>query len=200
MNLRMRGAIREPAAAALAMMAAGRFLAAADISTRRVWVADTTDTSATDGERIKDAWAHGTAVVEVSGTQARDAALETARAAGMRAATDFEPAGGDAAYDGPRLAARFAFDLLPDERVVLVAGRQALVGLAERLADFDRALAEDATPRRLVLAGLAEHGPTLAPDLVAAIVHPQVLVELRASDERMLTALAQAADEVIDAP
>jgi hypothetical protein len=199
MNLRMRGVLREPAAAALATMAAGRYLAAAGIGTRRIWVAESSGDPGGDDRRVVDAWARGTAVLEVAGARAREAAVATAEAADLDVADDGRAGEADPVWDGEWLAARFAFDLWPDETVVVVTGPKALDGLADRLAAFDGALADDGTPRRLVLAGLAEHGPRLAPDLVAAIVHPQVLVELRPSDDRMLAALARAADELIDA-
>jgi hypothetical protein len=97
-----------------------------------------------------------------------------------------------------RRAARFEVGLEPDETVELVLGAAALRDLGERLAALDATLAADPTPRRLVLAGLPDHSPELTPDLVAAIVHPQVLVESEPSDAALLAILRRAADEIVE--
>jgi hypothetical protein len=53
-------------------------------------------------------------------------------------------------------------------------------------------------PRRLVLADLVEHGSRLSDPMVAAILHPLVLVELR-RDPATLDLLRLAADEIVEA-
>jgi hypothetical protein len=169
-------------------MAAGRFLAAAGVD-GRILVREAA------GGGIAG-WTDDLAVVRVSGSAARDAALETARAAGVSASTE-EPQA--AAMPGDdRRAARFEVGLEPDETVELVLGAAALRDLGERLAALDATLAADPTPRRLVLAGLPDHSPELTPDLVAAIVHPQVLVESEPSDAALLAILRRAADEIVE--
>jgi hypothetical protein len=189
MNLRRRGVATEAAAAALDVFAAGRFLAGSGIAEGRIRVREG------DSDGGADAWAEGIAVVRVSGSAARDAALDTARSMGIPASTE-EPKA--AVSGGERLAARFELGLWPDETVELVLGPAALRDLGSRLAAFDAALAADPTPRRLVLAGLPEHGPELGPDLIAAIVHPQVLVESEPSPASQLDLLRAAADHVVD--
>ena len=188
MNLGPRGVATDPATAALDVMAAGRSLAAAgDRGTILV-----REGGAAGGI---GAWPDGVAVVRVSGSAARDAALTTAEAAGIPASTDEPqvPMPGD-----DRRAARFEVGLEPDETVELVLGAAALRDLGGRLAAFDALLAADTTPRRLVLAGLPDHNPELLPDLVAAIVHPQVLVESEPSDDALLAILRRAADAVVE--
>jgi hypothetical protein len=82
--------------------------------------------------------------------------------------------------------------------VVLRADRDT-DALAARLADFDdRPATEHEAPRRLVLADLVAHGPRLSEAMVAAILHPLVLVELR-RDAATLDLLRLAADEIVDA-
>jgi hypothetical protein len=198
MNLRRRGAARDPGTAALDTTAALRFLASTGASPARLWVDDrTAEHVSLDRERAA-AWSAGVAVVRVGGPAAREAAIATAAAAGVEAVTT-PPGASDTAVpdrDGPRFAARFDLGLWPDETVEVVFGAEALSGLTDRLAAFDSRLAADPAPRRLVLAGLAEHGPKLSSDLVAAIVHPQVLVELRPSGPAVVALLRQAADTV----
>lgn len=201
MNLRRRGAPRDPGTAALDTTAALRFLAATGGTPARLWVDDRrAHHPSLDRERAA-AWAAGIAVVRVGAGAARDAAIATAAAVGVVALTAPPPGGPPAAApDGARFAARFDLGLWPDETVEVVFGARSLRGLAERLATFDALLAADPTPRRLILAGLAEHGPTLSPDLVAAIVHPQVLVELRPSGPDVVALLRRAADTVSGEP
>ena len=189
MNLRRRGVASDAATAALDVMAAGRFLAAANVSAGRILVREADANGGIDG------WPDGVAVVRVSGSAARDAALATAEAIGIPASTD-EPAPAMSGDD--RRAARFEAGLDQDEIVELVLGAAALRDLGDRLAAFDATLAAEPTPRRLVLAGLPDHGPALSPDLVAAIVHPQVLVESEPSDDAQLAILRRAADEIVE--
>ena len=188
MNLRRRGVAADAATAALDVIAAGRFLASAGVRDGAIRVVE----AVSDGGI--HAWVDGVAVVRVSGSAARDAALDTAAAVGIPASAE-EP---HARPGGERLAARFEIGLEPDETVELVLGPAAMRNLGDRLAAFDDALAADPTPRRLVLAGLPDHGPALGPDLVAAIVHPQVLVESEPSDAAFLATLRRAADEVVE--
>ena len=191
MNLRPRGIALDAASAALDVAAAGRFLAGVGVEPRIRVLEGNADGAA-------DPWADGVAVVRVAGSAARDAALATVSHVGLIA--DAEPIGAAAAHrsDGDRLAARFELGLDPDETVELVLGAAALRNLGDRLAAFDATLATDPTPRRLVLAGLPDHGPALSPDLVAAIVHPQVLVESEPSDGALLAILRHAADVVVE--
>ena len=193
MNLRRRGVATDAATAALDVMAAGRFLAAEGVTEGvtqgRILVREV---AANGGI---DAWPEGVAVVRVSGSAARDAALATAEAAGIPASTD-EPQATASRDD--RRAARFEAGLEPDEIVELVLGAGALRDLGDRLAAFDASLAAEPTPRRLVLAGLPDHSPALSQDLVAAVVHPQVLVESEPSDDALLAILRRAADEIVE--
>ena len=189
MNLRRRGIAADAASAALDVMAAGRFLAGMGIAEGRIGVYEA------DSKGGGDAWTQGIGVVRVSGSGVRDAALDTAASVGIAVSTEEPDAG---VPGGDRLAARFELGLWPDESVELVLGPAALRGLEARLAAFDASLAEDPTPRRLVLAGLPGHGPALGPELVAAIVHPQVLVESEPSDAALLDLLRAAADVVVE--
>ena len=189
MNLRPRGIARDAATAALDVMAAGRSLAATGFAAGRIRVLEG------EADSGIESWAHGVAVVRVSGSAARDAALATAQAARLRASAD---EGEAPTPGGHRLAARFEVGLEPDETVELVLGPAAVRDLGQRLAALDAVLAADPTPRRLVLAGLPDHGPALDPDLVAAIVHPQVLVENEPSDDALLAILREAADVVVE--
>ena len=195
MNLRRRGIATDPGTAALHVAAAGRFLAGAGIAGGRIWVVD----GEPEGAATTAVWAEGTAVVRVAGSAARESALATAEAFGLVAST--QPANRTdepSRSDGDRLAARFELGLWPDETVELVLGRTVLHDLEARLAAFDAVLATDSTPRRLVLAGLPDHGPALGPDLVSAIVHPQVLVETEPSEASVLQMLRLAADTVVE--
>lgn len=204
MILRQRGVARDPAVAALDTTAALRFLAATGVTAPRLWVAaprrwrpalQATADSA-------DAWSRGVAVVRAAGARAERAAIDTATAAGAAASTEAPTqAGGDPSIgilDGERLAARFEVGLFPDEVVELVLGDGAATDLEARLAAFDAQLATTTTPRRLVLAAMPEHGPHLSAALVAAIVHPLVLVELTPSDTALLALLGRAADQVVE--
>jgi hypothetical protein len=194
MNLRHRGVATDAPTAALHVAAAGRFLASAGIAGGRIWVDDSESQAAKS-----EGWANGTVVVRVAGSAAREAALATAEAFGLAASPQpANPTNEVARADGDRLAARYEFGLWADETVELVLGPAALHGLDVRLAAFDAALAAEWTPHRLVLAGLPHHAPALGPDLVAAIVHPQVLVETEPSDPSMLEMLRVAADTVVE--
>ena len=188
MNLRPRGVARDAATAALDVMAAARFLAASGVQ-GTILIRDA------DVDRGIDGWPDGVAVVRVSGSTAHDAALATAQAIGIPTSVNGRQAPTPA---GDRHAARFEIGLEPDETVELVLGAAALRDLGARLAAFDAILAADPTPRRLVLAGLPDHSPALSPDLVAAIVHPQVLVESEPSDDALLAILRRAADEIVE--
>ncbi len=204
MILRHRGVARDPAVAALTTMAALRFLAATGIKTPRLWVADprqqgpSSDATA-DAAR---AWSRGVGVVRAEGRRAQQAAIDTATAAGVAATPEVPaPAGDDppaGTLDGVRLAARFEIGLFPDEIVELVLGHSATNDLEARLAAFDDQLEATPTPRRLVLAGMPDHGPHLSAALVAAIVHPLVVVELTPSDAVTLNMLRLAADQVVE--
>ena len=189
MNLSRRGVATDAATAALVVMAAGRFLAAAGVADGRILVREVDPHGGIDG------WPDGVAIVRVSGSTARDAALATAEAIGIPATTD-EP--GPSMSGDDRRAARFEAGLEADEVVELVLGAAALRNVGDRLRAFDATLAAEPTPRRLVLAGLPDHSPALSQDLVAAMVHPQVLLETEPSDDAFLAILRRAADEIVE--
>ncbi len=201
MNLRIRGIAKDAAEAALDVMAAGRFLAGAEIVGGQVWIVEGEHELTAIAPPAADAWAAGSAVVRVSDATARDAARATADAIGIVAFTERPSApGAPLRPDGDRLAARFELGLWADETVDVVLGRAAVHGLGQRLVTFDAAIAADPRPRRLVLAGLPDHGPDLEPALIAAIVHPAVLVEWAPSDPAVLALLRVAADDVEGEP
>ena len=194
MNLVRRGMAADPAAAALAAAAALRSLEAAGVSAPTVWVARGARFDATA------AWDHGIALVRVATAEGAVAAQGVVRAVGARlvlAATDLGNVGAPRG-DGARLAARHELGLWPDEHVLAILGAvRDPGGLGGWLDAFDRELGADpGTPRRLVLAGLTDHGPALSELLLRAILHPSVLVEL-GPDVVTLDLLQAAADEVV---
>jgi hypothetical protein len=196
-NLAPRGVATDAGAAAIAMTAALRTLEAAGVDPPAVWIAH--------GRGRFDAtaaWDHGIALVRVDGMAADNAARAVADAVNVRVVRSASDLGrlGAARGDGARLGARHELGLWPDERVgvVLRADRDA-EALAARLAAFDERLAaEPDVPRRLVLADLVDHGPRLSDAMIAAILHPLVLVELR-REPATLDLLRLAADEVVEA-
>jgi len=83
--------------------------------------------------------------------------------------------------------------------LVVLKADKSVDGLEARLATFDERLAaEPDVPRRLVLADLVAYGPRLSEPMVAAILHPLVLVEIR-RDAATLDLLRLAADEIVEA-
>lgn len=197
MNLAPRGVASDAVAAAIAMTAALRTLEAAGVDPPSVWIAH--------GRGRFDAtaaWDHGIALVRVDGMPADKAARAVADAVNVRVVRSASDLGrlGPARGDGARLGARHELGLWPDERVevVLRADRDA-DALAARLASFDeRVAAERDVPRRLVLADLVDHGSRLSDPMIAAILHPLVLVELR-REPATLDLLRLAADEIVEA-
>jgi hypothetical protein len=197
MNLAPRGVASEAGAAAIAMTAALRLLDAAGVQSPAVWIAH--------GRGRFDAtaaWDHGIALVRVDGMAADNAARAVADAVNVRVvrnASDLRRIG-PSRGDGARLGARHELGLWPDERVeVVLRADRDVEALAAGLAAFDERLAtERDVPRRLVLADLADHGPRLSEPMIAAILHPLVLVELR-RDAATLGLLRLAADEIIEA-
>jgi len=196
-NLAPRGVASDAASAAFAMTAALRMLEAAGVDPPAVWIAH--------GRGRFDAtaaWDHGIALVRVDGMAADDAARAVADAVSVRVVRSASDLGrlGPSRGDGARLGARHELGLWPDERVVVVLKADRDVeALAGRLAAFDERLtAGPDVPRRLVLADLLEHGPRLSEPMVAAILHPLVLVELR-RDPPTLDLLRFAADEIVEA-
>lgn len=197
MNLTTRGVSTDAASAALAMTAALRTLEAAGVDTPAVWIAH--------GKGRFDAtaaWDHGIALVRVDGMAADNAARAVADAVSVRVVRSASDLGrlGASRGDGARLGARHELGLWPDERVVVVlkADRDP-AALATRLAAFDeQGAARPDLPKRLVLADLVDHGPGLSEPMVAAILHPLVLVEVR-RDAATLDLLRLAADEVVEA-
>lgn len=197
MNLALRGVASDAASAAFAMTAALRSLEAAGVDPPAVWIAH--------GRGRFDAtaaWDHGIALVRVDGMAADDAARAVADAVSVRVVRSASDLGrlGPSRGDGARLGARHELGLWPDERVVVVLKPDREVeALARRMAAFDERLAaEPDVPRRLVLADLLDHGPRLSEPMVAAILHPLVLVELR-RDAPTLDLLRFAADEIVEA-
>jgi hypothetical protein len=196
-NLAPRGVASDAGAAAIAITAALRMLEAAGVDPPAVWIAHGRgrfDSTA--------AWDHGIALVRVDGMEADNAARAVADAVNVRVVRSASDLGRLRAPrgDGARLGARHELGLWPDERIVVVlrADRDT-DALAARLADFDdRPATEHEAPRRLVLADLVAHGPRLSEAMVAAILHPLVLVELR-RDAATLDLLRLAADEIVDA-
>jgi hypothetical protein len=197
MNLAPRGVASDAGTAALAMTAALRLLEAAGVDSPAVWIAH--------GRGRFDAtaaWDHGIALVRVDGMAADNAARAVADAVNVRvvrSASDLRRLG-PSRCDGARLGARHELGLWPDEHVVVVSrADRDLAALAARLAAFDeRLLAERDVPRRLVLADLVDRGPRLSEPMIAAILHPLVLVELR-RDKATLDLLRLAADEIVEA-
>jgi hypothetical protein len=196
-NLTPRGVASDAGAAALAMTAAIRTLEAAGGEAPAVWIAH--------GRGRFDAtaaWDHGIALVRVDGLAADNAARAVADAVNVRVVRSVSDLGrlGAPRGDGARLGARHELGLWPDERVVVVLRADRDVARLEaRLAAFDEQIASERdAPRRLVLADLLDHGPRLSEPMIAAIVHPLVLVELR-RDEATLDLLRFAADEVVEA-
>jgi hypothetical protein len=196
-NLAPRGIASDAAAAALSMTAAVRTLEAAGVESPAVWIAHGRgrfDSTA--------AWDHGIALVRVDGMAADNSARAVADAVGVRVVRSAADLGrlGAPRGDGARLGARYELGLWPDERVA--GGLKGRPGGDENpppLASFDERLAnEPNVPRRLVLADLVEHGARLSEPMVAAILHPLVLVELR-RDAPTLDLLRFAADEIIEA-
>jgi hypothetical protein len=196
-NLAPRGVASDATTAAIAMTAALRTLEAAGVDPPAVWIAH--------GRGRFDAtaaWDHGIALVRVDGMEADNAARAVADAVNVRVVRSASDLGrlGAARGDGARLGARHELGLWPDERVVVVlrADRDA-EALATRLTAFDERLAaEPDVPRRLVLADLVDHRPRLSEPMVAAILHPLVLVELR-REPATLDLLRLAADEIVEA-
>jgi hypothetical protein len=195
-NLVRRGVATDAASAAIAMTAALRSLEAAGVDPPAVWIAHGTarfDASA--------AWDHGIALVRVAGADAEASAVAVAEAVVARIVRSAADLGrlGDGRGDGARLAARHELGLWPDEHVVAVLHADGdPAALQARLEAFDRALAEEpATARRLILADLVGHGPALSAPMLAAILHPLVLVEVR-RDQVTLELLRYAADEVVE--
>lgn len=197
MNLVARGVASDAGQAAVAMTAAVRMLEAAGVESPSVWIAH--------GKGRFDAtaaWDHGIALVRVDGMEADNAARAVADAVDVRVVRSASDLGrlGAPRGDGARLGARHELGLWPDERVVVVlrADRDG-AALAARLGAFDERLtSEPDPPRRLVLADLVEHGPRLSEPLLAAILHPLVLVEVR-REPATLDLLRLAADEITEA-
>jgi hypothetical protein len=199
--LRRRTPANDPRGAALDVLAAARFLAAAGVTPPRLSVELTDADVDPRGISAVDAWSLGIAVVAAASAEARDAAIATAEAIGATVvdAADAGPAG-SGALDGGRLAARHALGLYPDDSVELALGAIAASDLDARLADFDaRSAADPSVRRRLILADLPDTGPRLSPAMVSAVVHPLVLVDLRRPDPALI-GLARAAADVVVGP
>jgi hypothetical protein len=197
MNLTTRGVAGNATAAALAMTSAIRMLEAAGVDQPAVWIAH--------GRSRFDAtaaWDHGIALVRVEGMEADNAARALADAVDVRVVRSVTDLGrlGPSRGDGARLGARHELGLWPDERVsVVLKADHDVAAVAATLAKFEEQIAtEPDTARRLVLADLVNHGPGLSEPVVAAILHPLILVELR-RDPPTLDLLRLAADEIVEA-
>jgi hypothetical protein len=203
MILRRRDLAADPRTAALDVFAVARVLAGLGVARARLWVADASE----GGDPLRDAavraWSAGIGVVTAAGGEAREAAVATAGAIGATVvdgpaslALADEPS---ATLDGRRLAARHALGLEPDEIVELVPGRLSARDIATRSIDFDaRSAAEPGTRRRLILDGRPAPGTTISAELISAIVHPRVLVDLEGGDGEPMRLARLAADEVGD--
>ena len=197
MNLTTRGIAANASSAAFAMTSAIRTLEVAGVEEPAVWIAH--------GRSRFDAtaaWDHGIALVRVDGMEADNAARAVADAVDIRVVRSVSDLGrlGPSRGDGARLGARHELGLWPDERVtVVLKPDHEPAAVATTLAEFDdRLAAEPERPRRLVLADLVSHGPQLTESMVAAILHPLVLVELRRNPPT-LDLLRLAADEIVEA-
>jgi hypothetical protein len=207
MILHLRRASDDARTAALDVFAALRAQAALGIQRPRLMVDATDDADHPLRPRAIRAWSVGVAVVGVADDEARDAALATAASVGAEVVdpmTLTEPMAAAAEpsphLDGRQLAARHALGIGPDETVDLAIGATAGSALGRLVAAFDERSATDPTRRRrlIVVAPLA-HRTAISAELISAIVHPLVLVDLAARGNAGLELAQLAADEVVEA-
>jgi hypothetical protein len=206
MILRRRVAATDARSAALDVFATARFLASAGVSAPRLWIDETDDGRDPLHPDVVRAWSAGIGVVAVTGEAARDAAVATATALGATVvegpATEpiddaTAPLERPTSFDGRRLAARHALGLDPSDPVEVMLGGTASPGLATRLADLDAAATTGTGRRRLIVTGRADRTARISTELISAIVHPLVLVDLQGADGELDGLARIAADEVV---
>jgi hypothetical protein len=205
MILRRRVVATDARSAALDVFATARFLASVGVAVRRLWIIETDDAHDPLRPDVVRAWSEGIGVVAVMGEDARAAAVVTAAAIG---ATSVERSGtgpvagatgpvDDATeFDGPRLAARHALGLDPGDSVQVALGATAAPGLAARLADLDAAVT-NGSRRRLIVTGRSDGSTRISAELISAIVHPLVLVDLQGVDGELDGLARIAADQLV---
>ena len=207
MILHIRRAAADARSAALDVFAAMRFVAALGADPPRLAVDPGDDRDHPLRPRAIEAWSAGTALVGVAGNEARDAAVATAAAVGAElvdpatSAAAFATARGDASrvLDGRRLAARYALGIGPDEIVELAIVDATAGEIGRRLTAFDdRSTAMPAVRRRSIIIARGDRRLAISEELIAAIVHPLVLVELSHQATAALELARIAADEVIE--
>ncbi len=206
MILRRRVAATDARSAALDVFATARFLASLGVAAPRLWIVEADNAHDPLRPDVVRAWSEGIGVVAVIGLDARDAAVVTATAIG---ATPVERSGtasvSDAtgsidsptAFDGRRLAARHALGLDPGDQVEVALGATVSPGLAIRLADLDAAAATSGRRRRLIVTGRSDGSTRISAELISAIVHPLVLVDLQGADGALDGLARIAADELV---
>jgi hypothetical protein len=207
MILRRRVIATDARSAALDVFATARFLASVGVAAPRLWIIEADDAHDPLRPDVVRAWSEGIGVVAVTGEDARDAAVVTAAAIG---ATSVERSGmesvdgstgpmdGATALDGRRLAARHALGLDPGDSVQVALGATAAPGLAARLADLDAALT-NGSRRRLIVTGRPDGSTRISAELISAIVHPLVLVDLQGVDGELDGLARIAADQLVAA-
>ena len=207
MILHVRRAAVDARTAALDVFAALRFIAALGGDPPRLSIDPGDDADDPLRKRAIDAWSAGTALVGVAGHEARDAAVATAAAVGAELvdpamlARPFATVRDDTsrALDGRRLAARYALGIGPDETVELALVRTAQGEIGRRLTAFDeQSTATPAARRRSIIVARQDRRHVISAELIAAIVHPLVLVELGRQGTAALELARLAADEVIE--
>ena len=205
MILRRRVVATDARSAALAVFATARFLASAGVARPRLWIIEVDDAHDPLRPDVVRAWSEGIGVVAVMGEDARDAAVVTAAAIGStvveRSGTESVdsatgPMDGDTEFDGRRLAARHALGLDPAIRCRSRCGATAAPGLAARLADMDAAITNGAR-RRLIVTGRPDGSTRISAELISAIVHPLVLVDLQGVDGELDGLARIAADDLV---
>lgn len=202
MILRRRDLATDARTAALDVFATARALAASGSRPARLLIDQPDDAADPLRPEAVAAWSAGIGVVTVGSDVAREAALTTAAAIGASVVEPSSIAADDprAGLDGRQAAARHALGLEPDETVELVLGRSAPAVLATRLQAFDeRCAADPDRRRRLIFDGRPGRGARISAELIAAIVHPLVLVDLQGPDAEPMRLARIAADDVVEA-
>ena len=205
MILRRRVVATDARSASLGVFATARFLASVGVAAPQLWLIETDDAHDPLRPDVVRAWSEGIGVVAIMGEDARDAAVVTAAAIGAtvveRGGTESVdgatgPMDGATVFDGRRLAARHALGLDPGDSVQVALGATAAPGLAARLADMDAANTNGAR-RRLIVTGRPDGHTRISAELISAIVHPLVLVDLQGVDGELDGLARIAADDVV---
>jgi hypothetical protein len=205
MILRRRVAATDARSAALDVFATARFLASVGVAAPRLWIVEADAAHDPLRPDVIHAWSEGIGVVAVIGEDARDAAVVTAAAIGAtpveRSGTESlgggtGPSDGPNTFDGRRLAARHALGLDPGDSVQVALGATASPGLAARLGDLDAAVTSGPR-RRLIVTGRSDGSARISAELISAIVHPLVLVDLQGADGEFDGLARIAADELV---